>query len=320
MHAKAYEQDRKRSVAKRKKQQEKEEKDRKKQWVKKGCGHKPIKMFGFFKDQDCSSTSRKSDQTTTKKVEPVKSSSTNSDYVASQVISTSALNSPSAKLASYSSSIEITKVVKGKDELNDTLSTQNSNSDTSEGGEDDKDLTDINVQDIEFQEDLTDINVQDIEGQEDSTDINVQDVEGQEEDIEVDDKFVCQGCGNKGKECHQYKYGSWIVQEAISFFHENEPDKITESDVKHNMKYAYNKQLNFDCYKETYKYDSNCWYDFSPCLEKGGVEYGLKVVQNQQIFFHLEKRREGGIAGRTQRNRATAVYDFGPLLEDNEFY
>ena len=101
------------------------------------------------------------------------------------------------------------------------------------------------------------------------------------------------------------------------FFHENEPDEFTESDVRHCMKYSYNKQLNFSCYKETHKYDSKCWYDFPDCLESGEVEFGLKVIHNQQIFFHLEKLREGGVAGRPQCNKATTVYDYGPLLNDN---
>ena len=50
VHARAYEQDCERSAAKRMKQQDKKDKDRKKQWVKEGCGDQKIDMFGFFRD------------------------------------------------------------------------------------------------------------------------------------------------------------------------------------------------------------------------------------------------------------------------------
>ena len=160
-----------------------------------------------------------------------------SSIVASQVVSShSPDNSPSVKSTASSSSVEITKVVNGKDVLNETMSTQGSSSDTSEGD------------DVSGEED----------DEYDPNDINVQDIEPEETDTGVNDKFVCVGCGNKGDDCHQYKYGSWLAQEAISFLHENEPDEFTESDVRHRMKYSYNQQLNFDCYKETFKYDSNC--------------------------------------------------------------
>ena len=50
VHARAYEQDRKRSAMKRKKQHDKETKEQRKQWKDNGCGHTKIKKFGFFRE------------------------------------------------------------------------------------------------------------------------------------------------------------------------------------------------------------------------------------------------------------------------------
>ena len=133
-------------------------------------------------------------------------------------------------------------------------------------------------------------------------------------EAKVDYNFICAGCGNRCNNCHQYVYGSWLVQEVISLLNEKEADKLSDDDVRHTMKYVYNKQLNFHCYRKTYKYDQDCWYDFPDCLETGSVEYALKVICNQQIFFHLQKRREGGIVGQTMCNTATAIYDYSYIL------
>ena len=130
----------------------------------------------------------------------------------------------------------------------------------------------------------------------------------------MNSNFVCVGCGNRRDDCHEYLYGSWLVQETISLMNKKEPVTLTENDVRHRMKYEYNKHVNFACYKEVKKYDSDCWYEFPDCLEKGAVQYGLKVFKNQQIFCHLNNRREGGVVGRTMRNKATKIYDYSNIL------
>ena len=185
VHARAFEQDRKRSAGKRKKQHDKENKEKKKHWKENGCGHKNIKMFGFFrdspetpKDKEDSSCSKKPATFTpvsSEKPESLNSPVSDKDdskVVASQVVSShSHVGSPSVKStsSSSSSSIEVTKVVNGKDVLNETLSIQGSGSGTSEGGVDSEDEED------EF----------------DPDDINVQDIEPEETDAGVDDKFMC---------------------------------------------------------------------------------------------------------------------------------
>ena len=144
------------------------------------------------------------------------------------------------------------------------------------------------------------------------TESNVTDKDAESEQ-DQDHKFVCIACGNNREECHQYVYRSWLVQETISFMNEKELDEMSMDDVRHNMRYAYNKQLNFGCYRESGKYDWDCWYKFPECLEKGGVEFALKVACNKQILFHLKKRREGGIEKKTMFNRGVRIYDYSEL-------
>ena len=105
-----------------------------------------------------------------------------------------------------------------------------------------------------------------------------------------------------------------MVQEAISLLNENEPNEVTDEDVRHRLKYKYNGQLNFHCYKKATLYDSDCWYDFPDCLKNGGVKTALKVVRNQQFFHYLTEKRKRGIADKILFNTDTAVYDYSSLL------
>ena len=101
---------------------------------------------------------------------------------------------------------------------------------------------------------------------------------------EVKPGFVCEGCGNRRYQCHQYQYGSFLVQEAMSLLDEKDADEITEDDINHRMKVSYNNKINFKCYKKTGLYDLNCWYDFPACLKEGGVAFAHKVMGDSQIL------------------------------------
>ena len=67
-------------------------------------------------------------------------------------------------------------------------------------------------------------------------------------------------------------------------------------------------------------YDSNCWYNFPAYLKEGGDTFAHKVMGDSQTLYHLQKRRQGGIVGKTMLNTATKIYDYGNLLNDDSLF
>ena len=312
IHAKMYAESRERTALKRKKERKKESEkaaeEAKKQYIKEGSGHKKIvELFKFSRSDhspDTPTESTKPKAVSAEKEDASDESNENlsmsdsclksndqATYTLSQVVSR---NPKSPMYTSDSSdSVKVTKVVSG--DTGSDLKVKSSTSQESFGtGSDDK------------------------EDEEDGG-INVQDIPAPPEDdnplgLAPSPEFVCVSCGNKQDNCHQYMYGSYLVQEAISFLDEKELDKITEDDVRHRMRYMYNTCMRGDCYMEVRKFDLTGWYNFPDCLEEGGVKYALKMARNQQIFFHLKNRREGGVVGRTMLNRDTTTYDYSGIL------
>ena len=135
----------------------------------------------------------------------------------------------------------------------------------------------------------------------------------------VEPDFVCHACGKKRDMCHQFKFGTLLVHKAITYYEENEPEEVTESGVRHHMRYTYNDHLKFMVWEKTRKYDMTCWLQFPQCLEEGGVQFALKLVHEQQIYHHVTKNRVGGIVKKYMLNIHCAVYDYSSILNDNSF-
>ena len=132
----------------------------------------------------------------------------------------------------------------------------------------------------------------------------------------VSSKFVCGACGNKRDDCHQYKFGTFLVHKAITYYEENEPEEVTESQLRHHMRYTYNDHLNYQCWDVTKKFDIDCWLKFPQCLEDGGVAFALKLIRDCQIYHAVKRNRIGGIVRRTMINKDVRIYDYTSLLND----
>ena len=299
VHARCYEEDRERAALKRKKDSEKKEKESKKKWVEKGCGHSSMFNFVSHHYQPPNPVTNEKEVQTQHSASSDVSSANNSDYEGDRPVKTEnsesgmgyslsqiargEYNSPACSTKSSessSSSVEVVKTVLPFELKNEDTVEVDVDVEDEEDGEDEYDPDDINVQDIEPEE-------------------NSQTEQG---GVDEADDFVCVGCGNDRENCHQYLFGGWLVQDAICILDEKSPDEITEEDVINRMKDKYNTQLSFGCWHKIKMFDTACCYDFPGCLRESSVEYALKVIKNQQIFFHLKQRRQGGIAIKTLRN------------------
>ena len=227
-------------------------------------------------------------------------------YMLSQVASKDP-KSPMYFLDGDTSSVQITKVVSNDSTTADKVTSSTVGGISKATGTESSGVEEDSIGSEESEEEAADK----ASGNED--DVDLIHLTGTSEDL-VNSNFVCIGCGNCRDDCHEYLYGSWLVQETISLMNKKEPVELTENNARHRMRYEYNKHVNFACYKEVHKYNSDCWYQFLDCLEKGAVQYGIKIFKNQQFFCHLNNRREGGVVGRTMRNRATKVYDYSNIL------
>ena len=302
VHAKMYQQDRERAAAKRKKESDKEKKQSKKQWIENGCGHASMLSYTYVDTKTAPVTEEKPSPTRFTQYSQGSDDSVDEadeeDYkemvdnhrfdILSQVASSAKrtdLPFVLAKVASASAAIH-------------SPSASSKSSDSSDSVEVFKT---VSAEGVVMEETKKVVVKQEKSNYRTS------------EPEEVKPGFVCEGCGNRRNQCHQYQYGSFLVQEAMSLLNEKEPDEITEADINHRMKVSYNDKLNYRCYKKTGLYDNNCWYDFPACLKEGGVAFAHKVMGDGQILYHLQKRREGGIVGKTLMNTVKKNY------EDNRF-
>ena len=55
------------------------------------------------------------------------------------------------------------------------------------------------------------------------------------------------------------------------------------------MHYRYNDHLYYICWVKTRKYGTDCWFDFPNYLQDGTVRFALKLVCEQQIYYHAAK-------------------------------
>ena len=311
VHAKMFEQDRERAAAKRKKDSDKQKKEAMKKYVEGGCGHANI--FDFIEPNSAIEDWRNRNALLTNEKEqyPYTQNSTDGDddddndveecddtkrmQVLSQVASSSIrsdredhsdyvmskvasanVHSPSSSSKSSEESIEVLKTV------------------SAEGAVTPADGVDNGI---------------------DDADVKCK-KRRKTEPEEVKPGFVCSRCGNRRKQCHQYVYGAWLVQEALSLLNEKEANEITKDDINHRMKVSYNDKINFHCFKKTFLYNSDCWYDFPDCLKEGSVAFAHRIINDGQVLYHLQQKRQGGIAAKTMRNTATKIYDYGNLLND----
>ena len=110
--------------------------------------------------------------------------------------------------------------------------------------------------------------------------------------------FVCKGCGNIKKNCHEVRHGPTLVQDAISFNEKNnEPVMVCGSCIDDEFTKRYNKYLYFSCDRCTGLYDLTVWYTPPKCLETGSMNFAKKLVRNQQVYCIIVTKRVYGAAG-----------------------
>ena len=111
----------------------------------------------------------------------------------------------------------------------------------------------------------------------------------------------CDSCNNFCQKCHELAFGEYLVQEAVSWFEEKDEDEqklVTAAHVRHEMKWNYNRHLNFSSWDSKRKYDNACWHDMPGCLLLHSVTAAVDLIRNMQLLAKLKADREGGAAKR----------------------
>ena len=131
----------------------------------------------------------------------------------------------------------------------------------------------------------------------DSPDSSVEIVEAPKKIISP--KFVCKGCGNIKKDCHEVRFGPTLVQDAISFYEKtDEPGLVSGSCIDDELTKRYNDYLRFSCDRRTGLYDLKVWYSPPKCLETGSMRFAKRLVRNQQVYCVIITKRVYGAAGK----------------------
>ena len=120
----------------------------------------------------------------------------------------------------------------------------------------------------------------------------------------------CDYCQNFGQKCHELAFGEFLVQEVISWFEEKDKDDqklVTAAHVRHEMKWNYNRHLNFSSWDHKRKYDDACWHDMPGCLLLHSVAQAVTMINSMQLLAKLKDDREGGAAKRYNKYPGNAT-------------
>ena len=55
---------------------------------------------------------------------------------------------------------------------------------------------------------------------------------------------------------------------------------------------------------------------FLTVLKEGSVAFAHRIINDSQVLYHLQQKRQGSIVAKTMCNTATKIYDYGNLLND----
>ena len=113
----------------------------------------------------------------------------------------------------------------------------------------------------------------------------------------------CDWCQNFGDNYHELAFGEFLVQEVVTWLEDKDKDKdnqkdVTHAHVSHEMKWNYNRHLNYLCWGTKHKYNNNCWHEMSVCLLKHSVQQAVDMIDNLQLLAELKSRREDRAAKR----------------------
>ena len=109
----------------------------------------------------------------------------------------------------------------------------------------------------------------------------------------------CDFCKNDFGKCHDYLFGEFLLQETVTWFEDKEEEEqkvVTSGHVQHEIKWNYNRHLNFRCWGTKYKYDNNCWHNIPQCLMTNTVGKAINLIKNMQLLAVIKSKREGGAA------------------------
>ena len=111
--------------------------------------------------------------------------------------------------------------------------------------------------------------------------------------------FFC-SYSNMPDKCHQFSFGEFIVHGIITWL-DGKDDKddneiMTESGVVHQVKWHYNRRLNFAGYAVACKYDNNYCIDMPCCLLRSACRLAVDLSNCHLIQNCLHYRCEGGAA------------------------
>ena len=112
------------------------------------------------------------------------------------------------------------------------------------------------------------------------------------------DDFVCLGCGNEKALCHQKLFGTFLVQDAITFYNNSllsEKEVDLSDDAIHALfKDKYPDRLQAYVMFEHHEYDEKLDYDLPVCLVEGALKMACTLVRSRKTLDTLSLNRRYG--------------------------
>lgn len=111
-------------------------------------------------------------------------------------------------------------------------------------------------------------------------------------------KHVCKGCGNEQKDCHNIVFGDILMHEIFTQLCDMEPAESTDSWIGIKFFDKYNIFLRFHCFQLYGRYEEKQNYALPDCIISGSLKRTKLMVKHQVVISELNKKRGYGVAER----------------------
>ena len=105
----------------------------------------------------------------------------------------------------------------------------------------------------------------------------------------------CRTCGNDKDDCHNTMFGQFLIHEVLTSLQDMVPDDADETWIKDTFTQKYRLVFRFHCYHMYGKYDEKQDYDLPECVVNGSMDFARTLVKHQTVIYHIRWKREHGI-------------------------
>ena len=107
---------------------------------------------------------------------------------------------------------------------------------------------------------------------------------------------ACKGCGNNCDDCHNQMFGIILTHEVLTAIQKMEPEAATDDWVEHAFTEKYRLFLRFHCFHMYGLYDERQDYTLPDCIKSGALDFTKTLLKHESIMYRYKTKRSHGVA------------------------